>query len=362
MDDIGEPELDDTGARLAARIRAEREARGWSLADLAAPAGTDMALAPGDMAQSIRQRCFPNIGNGPDGGTAGPNYDQFHPIINPSCEGTNHQDIKGIQKVVFLGDSITVGTPPTLSNDYYRSKLAAQLAKQYGLKAPDPLAWNTVNVINGVGLNKTSGDFWDCAKWGAQTRDLQMTMQQQIANCFPMLPEPKKTLVVLTMGGNDLNSIAKDGLNGTPPAQLLTRVDQSVANVRAAIKTLQDPQKFPSGVFIVFANVYEFTDGTGDLLSCPSAQAAGYDKPWPDGAPVSVYLNEQLMKVAVETQTDMLFLFEEFCGHGFKRNDPNGPCYRGPNTPLWFDPITCIHPNTEGHGNLAKFFFDVITQ
>lgn len=44
MDDIEEPGLDDTGARLAARIRAEREARGWSLADLAARSGVSKAM------------------------------------------------------------------------------------------------------------------------------------------------------------------------------------------------------------------------------------------------------------------------------------------------------------------------------
>ena len=75
-----------------------------------------------------------------------------------------------------------------------------------------------------------------------------------------------------------------------------------------------------------------------------------------------VYLNEQMMKTAVETQTDLVFLFEDFCGHGFHRDDPKSPCYRGPNTPLWFDPITCIHPNTDGHAELAKLFFNVIDE
>jgi hypothetical protein len=40
-------------------------------------------------------------------------YEQFDPIIGSHCKGTNHQDIIDIERVVFLGDSVTVGTPPT---------------------------------------------------------------------------------------------------------------------------------------------------------------------------------------------------------------------------------------------------------
>ena len=44
----------------------------------------------------------------------GPDYDQFSPVIGSHCLGTNHQDIRGVQKLVFVGDSVTKGTPPTL--------------------------------------------------------------------------------------------------------------------------------------------------------------------------------------------------------------------------------------------------------
>ncbi|MBL8974770.1 MAG: hypothetical protein JNK56_29510, partial [Myxococcales bacterium] len=48
-------------------------------------------------------------------------YAQFDPIIGSHCKGTNHQDITDIERVVFLGDSVTVGTPPTQGKDFYRS-------------------------------------------------------------------------------------------------------------------------------------------------------------------------------------------------------------------------------------------------
>jgi hypothetical protein len=44
-----------------------------------------------------------------------------------------------------------------------------------------------------------------------------------------------------------------------------------------------------------------------------------------------------------------------------KRGDANGPCYRGPNTPRWFD-LTCIHPNPTGHDHVKDMFMAVVNE
>jgi hypothetical protein len=67
------------------------------------------------------------------------------------------------------------------------------------------------------------------------------------------------------------------------------------------------------------------------------------------------------MKVAVDTGRDMIFKLEEFCGHGWRRDDTNLTCYRGPDAELWFD-ITCIHPTPLGHHALAGMFQAVIEE
>ena len=52
-------------------------------------------------------QCFANAYvNAP---AKGPNYDQFGPQVGSHCLGTNHQDIDKVERVVFLGDSVTVG-------------------------------------------------------------------------------------------------------------------------------------------------------------------------------------------------------------------------------------------------------------
>ncbi|NJK32083.1 MAG: hypothetical protein HC927_06510 [Deltaproteobacteria bacterium] len=46
------------------------------------------------------------------GENPGPDYTGLDVIVGSHCLGTNHQDITDIERVVFLGDSVTVGTPP----------------------------------------------------------------------------------------------------------------------------------------------------------------------------------------------------------------------------------------------------------
>lgn len=290
-------------------------------------------------------------------------YAQFNPTIGSHCKGTNHQDIIDIERVVFLGDSVTVGTPPTQGKDFYRSELADVLVDRFGLTPPNDL-WKQVNPIDGVALVKSSGDFSSCAKWGARTDDF-IVSNDQILDCFPEVLRDKRTLVVVTMGGNDLASIAKKGANGTPYEQVLAEAEAFIALMREAVHWfIDDPERFPNGVFVVFANVYEFTDGTGDLMSCPAAGLGGFDKPWEDVEALRnlvLWIDEQYMDIAVETQTDMIFMLEAFCGRGFKAGDPSAPCYRGPGTKTAFD-LTCIHPTPGGHDLITDLFTAVIDE
>jgi lysophospholipase L1-like esterase len=296
----------------------------------------------------------------------GPNYDQFNPTIGSHCRGTNMQNITGVQRVVFLGDSITVGTPPTdlAPGTVYRAILANKLATLFNLTPPG-LGWGGADYVNGVALPAESGDFVSCAKWGARDDDL-MKDHTQVTDCIPASKRNLHHLVIMTMGGNDIDALTKNG-GGTMPAETMAQLQADaqgmVDNLRAAVAWMKDPANVPGGVDVVFANNYEFTDGTGIVSSCPGASVAGI-QPWQDVAAQTalvVWIEEQYMKVAVDTHSDMIFMLESFCGHGYERNNPMALCYRGPNEPLWFDP-TCIHPNTDGHAALADLFYKTIAE
>jgi hypothetical protein len=77
---------------------------------------------------------------------------------------------------------------------------------------------------------------------------------------------------------------------------------------------------------VVFANIYELTDATGDLLSCPAAGLAGYSEmAAPQMTAAYLHASEQYMRIAVEQQADMVFSLENFCGHGFAPTIPAAP-------------------------------------
>jgi pilus retraction protein PilT len=129
-------------------------------------AGPDPFVDAGPAERTVAS-CFSDIGSETG---ASPDYDQFHPIVGSHCMGTNFQDIHDVERVVFLGDSVTVGTPPTSASEFYRSRLADMLAQRFGLEPPSAV-WKSANPLEGTASVRHSGAFWSCAKWGARTDD-----------------------------------------------------------------------------------------------------------------------------------------------------------------------------------------------
>lgn len=300
-------------------------------------------------------QCFEDIY---DPTVPGTDYDQFGPVVGSHCAGTQHQQIDQVERVVFLGDSVTMGSPPTPSDDFYRNRLVGWLANRFDLEMPNGL-WNGYNPLNGEALLRNSGDFWNCAKWGARTDDL-MFDNNQIADCFPAEERDKKTLVILTIGGNDVAHLTQHGFNRTFEENFAD-TQAFVSRLRDTINWLTEEENVPGGAYVVFGNMFEFTDGTGDVGACPTSSFAGFES-WEDTellAELVIWANEQFVSIAVETGTDMVFMLESFCGHGFNHNNAAGRCYRGPQTERWFD-LTCIHPNPSGHAALANLFQKVI--
>jgi len=262
-----------------------------------------------------------------------PDYEALG-VVPGSCSGSSHQTIGQVERLVFLGDSVTAGTPPTHEDDVYRAVLTRAMQERFG----DDL------IVD------------DCSKFGARTDDYVPT---QIPECFPDV-EDRHTLVVSTMGGNDLFAAAEEVLEGGSEEDGLAVLERAVEHHRAAAMWFKDnPGLFPGGVAVVLANVYEFTDTTGHLSGCDLADGLGFGGQVDAVVDATEYLNGAYAEVAVETGTDMLFMNEAFCGHGFGRLEEDGPCYRGPDAELWFDP-TCIHPSTEGHAAIAEMFAEVV--
>ncbi len=291
----------------------------------------------------------------------------------PDCVGTRHQTWSGVQRVVFLGDSVTVGTPPadlvsfatvgsavtdivTDIDESYRSRFSDALATRFGLDGPG-LTWRGWNPLaQGEALQRSSGDFWNCARWGSKTRDLA----GQIENCFPGSERDKKAMVVFTSGGNDLVDLVKMASDGNSPDDIWARAEQTVADLEAAIDNLKDATAFPAGNLVLFGTPFEYTDWSGDITSCAAAPASGV-APVSDPDKIALlkeifdWLSVSYLGVAERQGADVAFLLEAMCGHGFRRDDPSLPCYRGPDAERFLD-LTCIHPNVRGHQELVARF------
>jgi len=295
-------------------------------------------------------------------GFPGINYDPLEIPIGSHCLGTNFQDIDDVERVVFLGDSVTVGTPPTGVNDYYRNILADALADRFALSfGSDKALWQAPNVFDGTSVVRETGDFASCAEWGARTDD--MLAGNQIEDCYPEDTRDLRTLTIVTMGGNDLARIAQETGGGAKPAVAWDLAESAVDHMRESANWLKDEENFPNGHFVVFANVYEFTDGTAQVESCQLSGLAGFDpiESLGDALLVIGWIEDQYARIAQETNSDMIFMFEEFQGHGFLHDDPSAPGYRGPGNDNWFD-LTCIHPTPTGHGVIADMFLATVAE
>jgi hypothetical protein len=266
-----------------------------------------------------------------------PVYENFGLRPGRHCAGSDHQEIEGVERVVFLGDSITAGTPPNDHDEVYRSVLGELLQERFGADI----------------------EISDCSEFGARTDDY---LPRQIPECFPTVEE-KRTLIISTMGGNDLFAAAQSYIERGDFDDALTVLDRTIGYQRDTMRWVRDNEdiQFPNGVYVVAANVYEFTDTSGNLSSCPTADVLGFGGQASEVSFAVGYLNASYAEIAVETNTDLVFMGESFCGHGFLKDDASLACYRGPDQEIWFD-NTCIHPNPAGHEALAGLFDSVIAE
>lgn len=314
---------------------------------------TDEAMV--ENAQVSYQECFPHIVEG----FGNPYSDMDSYFIEETCAGTRTQSFEDIEHVIFIGDSVTVGTYPTQTDEFYRSLLTHKLAERYQLELPQE-DWFRVDYDTGQSVLLRSGDFSSCARLGARTREL-FTRSSQLETCFTEDLYDKKILVVMTMGGNDINVITQNVVEQVEPQSIWEKAEDAVSDMDRGISWLKDG-KFRKGIDIVFANLYEFTDGTGDATACPFAELVNLDVDVDDPLleDIIMWLEREYFEVAKRYGADMLFLQENFCGHGFHHDDPTTRCYLGPDAGIWFD-NTCLHPNPVGHEQLAQMFYSIIS-
>ena len=265
--------------------------------------------------------------------------DTFRPAIDeapsPDRVGTYAHRLPNSPKtVIFLGDSITAGAGAWDDDEDYVSLLVNNT--------------NTWPEWHGIDLmTRYPGiDVVDVSKSGAWTGTV---LNDQIARLEDQLTLPfeGEVLVVITVGGNDLQSVLRN------PNGVEERLEKTVDNWRKIAEYFLDEQRFPNGSTVLMANVYEPTDALGQAEDCffglnissllPSLYAA----------------NAQLRGLAEEAGFSALDMRGTFLGHGFNYNDPITPHYNEDDPSLWLA-NGCTHPNPRGHHEIRSMFWRAI--
>jgi lysophospholipase L1-like esterase len=243
-------------------------------------------------------------------------------------------------RVIYMGDSITAGygvadraAYPNLllenSSNLWPDFDEADLGSIY----PD----STVQKV-------------DVSVPGAKTDDLVSDQLPALARQLGA-SVAGESVAVVTIGGNDLsNSIIAISANPDMADEVIENI---VDNLHAMIDFFQDETRFPDGVSVYYANVYEPTDGMGQAPEC----FAGVDLE--DLMEDFERANEAMRQVGVERGASVIDLRGHFLGHGYNRNDTENAGYDEADHELWFQ-SDCIHPNSTGHHELRRLFAQAI--
>ena len=159
--------------------------------------------------------------------------------------------------------------------------------------------------------------------------------------------------VVLTTGGNDVIH----NYGRTPPraeAMYGATLDEAKPWIEALERRLDTimvevSRKFPGGCQIFLANIYDPTDGAGDI------ECAGLP-PWPDGSRVLSRVNESIARCAAShTNVHLVNLHDAFLGHGIHCAQFWTPHYDRADPHYWYY-TNLEDPNERGYDAIRRLF------
>jgi len=241
-------------------------------------------------------------------------------------------------RVLFLGDSITAGVGASQQSLTYPA-----LTEENDDDTWDGWADHDLRSVFGSGF-----DVVDVAQGGATTDDL-------VARQLPALSGELgdsvsgETVVIMTIGGNDMQGSILPILQANDQDATADAIIGDVAdNMHTTLDYFDDSDRFPDGVFVYFANVYEPSDGVGQ-----SNCFFGID--YSTIMRYFVQANGTMREIAEERGAAMVDLRGHFLGHGMFNDDEDNDAYDEVDPTRWFE-SDCQHPNDRGHHEIRRLF------
>ncbi len=264
---------------------------------------------------------------GADPGGADPDVDTYLPSSYPPADPV---------RLIFLGDSITIGEGASPYSNSYPALLQDNNDGEW----PDHGDADLATLYPGI------TEVYDVSRGGAVTADVNNTQIPDLESQLT-LPAAGETIVVMTIGGND----AQGALN--PFADPDAIRDTALANFEDTVAWFQDPANFPDGAYIYATNVYEPSDGVGQVDAC----FFGFD--YTAQLPTLDEVNDGMYDLAVDLGFSSVDMHGHFLGHGFNNKDATNVNYHPNDHTRWLDD-DCIHPNNRGHHEIRRLFHAAI--
>jgi lysophospholipase L1-like esterase len=227
---------------------------------------------------------------------------------------------------IVLGDSISDngGTGP-----FFYDQLHTDLAKK----------WPSMMYVHAAVAGAITDTYSD------NTPAAAPLLKTQIAGLGHAYPGD--VLVTITIGGNDLNAHAIKAIGGTDD----TVRTEFGTHLDAELGELATAGRLGSGkVYIVLANIYDFTDGQGDFATVRCGPGANV-MPSRDMTVFGAW-NGVAATALGKVSGTLYDMHANFMGHGYNNTDK---------TQVWYDSSSCIHPNALGHDAIRRSIYGIVT-
>lgn len=235
-------------------------------------------------------------------------------------------------RVIFLGDSITAGYGTSDDSLAYTALLQENNAE----------AWPGYDDQTIPSLFPTVTEWIDVSRGGATTETELNNQLSQLSNKLDY-PATGPTIAITTIGGNDMQALI---LAGDDRDAEMDAVQENLADIAAFF---QNPGNFPDGAYLYLANVYDPSDGVGQVDGC----FYGLDL---TTVMESMYeTNDRTRALAEDMGFSVVDMNGHFHGHGFYAEDDQNEYYDAADPSLWFYE-DCIHPNDRGHHEIRRLF------
>ena len=268
-----------------------------------------------------------------------------------ACTSVDDNDDKshGSEKihVVGFGDSVTAGFCAYTGYGYVDLLVENKNADYPEYKKRDLTHHYGEVVLNNRAISGTTSCNYSAA-----------AIRNAIAS--ESIPDADQTIVLTTLGGNDLIHDYSCDNPRECSAYCSTYADAATyaANYKARMKTFFEVFKTElPNTDIFLANIYDPTDGVGDIENAPIPLP-----PWPDGLQVLTLYNDTIAELAAEDdQVHLVDMHGAMFGHGMHHDDPANPGYDAEDPSYWY----CYNledPNERGYHEIRTAFWDRITQ